>query len=321
MSLSQGALAKLASLACLFALAAAGGLLPPYHLELLTQVLIYSIFAMSLDLLVGYTGLPSLGHAAYFGVAAYTAAIVSLKLAFPFAAAAPAGLLAAVLAAAFFNLLSLRTAKAYYLMITLALSQVLWSLAVGWTELTGGENGLPGVPRPFLGDWFPWKLESAPAFFLFVAAVFSLSTLVMYVIVNSPFGYALKGIRENESRMLALGYNTWRYKFAVSIIAAFFAGVAGELFMYLQSFVSPAALSVTVSAQVLLMVLVGAAGTLFGPIIGAAVFVALQNVLSTYTDRWLFVIGAIYVLVALFAPQGALRFILARRPRRGGAAP
>ena len=279
---------------------------PSYPTEMLTHVLIYAIFAMSLDLLVGYTGLPSLGHSAYFGFAAYVTALLTLKLAAPFGLAAPAGLLAAVIVAAAFNLLALRTARAYYLMITLALSQVLWSLAVSWTELSGGDNGLPGVPRP-------WSLTSGTAYFYFVLAVFVACTAAMYVITRSPFGQALTGIRENEDRMRTLGYHTWRYKFAVSLLSAFFAGVAGLLSMYLNSFVSPAALSIALSAQVLLMILVGGAGTLFGGIIGAALFVVLQYVISTYTERWLFIVGAVYVLIALYTPQGALGWIRKRR--------
>ncbi len=286
-----------------------GGIAPPYDTGLLTQVMIYGIFAMSLDLLLGYTGMPSLGHAAYFGLSAYGAAILTLKYSWPFAAAASGGLLASVVGAGLFNLLALRTAKSYYLMITLAFSHVLWSLAVSWTDLTGGDNGLPGVQRPDLGAWLPWTLASTAGYFYFVLAIFVVVVLALYVFVNSPFGYALRGIRENEPRMRALGYNVWAYKFVVSVVSAFFAGLAGELYMYLNSFISPSSLSVTVSAQVLMMILVGAAGTLFGPVLGAALFVLLQYVLSTYTDRWLFVIGLIYVLVALYAPQGALTFL------------
>ncbi len=307
------------SVAALAGLAAIAAFLPSYPTQFLTQVLIFAIFAMSLDLLVGYTGLPSLGHAAYFGLAGYVAALFTLKLAAPFVVAAPAGLIAAVVVAALFNLLALRTARAYYLMITLALSQVLWSLAVSWTEVTGGDNGLPGIARPDFGSSFPWSFASGTSYFYFVLVMFVLATAGMYVVVRSPFGYALKGIRENEDRMRALGYNTWRYKFVVSLIAAFFAGLAGELSMYLNNFVSPAALSVSLSAQVLLMILVGATGTLFGSIIGAAVVVFLQYVISSYTERWLFVVGAIYVLIALYAPSGALTLFKAWLTRRGKA--
>jgi branched-chain amino acid transport system permease protein len=286
-----------------------------YQIELVTQMLIYAIFAMSLDILLGYTGLPSLGHAAYFGLAAYATAILSLRLHVPFALAAPAGIAVSVVAAALFNLFALRTARGYYLMITLALSQLLWSLAVSWTELTGGDNGLPGLERPRL-PWFPSLLASAGGFFYLTLFVFVVSTVALWVLVRSPVGYALKGVRENEARMRALGYAVWQYKYFASIVAAFFAGVAGELFVYLNGLVSPSALSVTVSAQVLIMVLVGAAGTLFGPMLGAVVFVLLQYVVSTYTERWLFVIGIMYLVIALYAPQGALTFLWAWLRRR-----
>ncbi len=304
------------SLALAAVLALAVAFLPSYPTQFLTQVLIFSIFAMSLDLLVGYTGLPSLGHSAYFGFAAYAAALVSLRLAAPFGIAAAAGLIAAVAVAGLFNLLALRTAKAYYLMITLALSQVLWSLALSWTEFTGGDNGLPGIQRPQFSSWLPCSLTDSAGFFYFLLIVFIVATFAMYRVVSSPFGLALKGIRENESRMRALGYPTWRYKFAVSLIAALFAGLAGELSMYMNNFVSPSALSVSLSAQVLLMILVGAAGTLFGSIVGAAVVVLLQYVISSYTERWLFIVGVIYVFIALYAPNGALVWLRDRLPNR-----
>jgi branched-chain amino acid transport system permease protein len=303
-----------------FLLAALAPLLSAYETELLTQMLIYAIFAMSLDILVGYTGLPSLGHAAYFGLAAYGSAILSLRAHVPFALAAPAGLATSVIAAALFNLLALRTSRGYYLMITLALSQLLWSLAVSWTELTGGDNGLPGLERP-QASWLPLPLASAAGFFYLTLFLFIVSTIALWVLVRSSVGYALRGMRENEARMRALGYDVWRYKYFASLVAAFFAGVAGELFVYLEGFVSPSALSVTLSAQALMMVLVGAAGTLFGPMLGAVLFVLLQYVVSSYTQRWLFVIGLIYLVIALYAPRGALTFIAEhwRRPLRSAA--
>jgi branched-chain amino acid transport system permease protein len=305
----SSATGRVAAAAVILALAAAAPAMSAYQLDLLTQMLIYAIFAMSLDILLGYAGLPSLGHAAYFGLAAYATAIISLRLSVPFVLAAPAGITVSVAAAALFNLLALRTSRGYYLMITLALSQLLWSLAVSWTELTGGDNGLPGVERPS-------AITSAAGFFYLTLLVFVVSTFALSVLVRSPVGYALKGVRENEGRMLALGYDVWKYKYFASLVAALFAAVAGELFLYLNGFVSPSALSVTASAQVLMMVLVGAAGTLFGPILGAVVFVLLQYVVSSYTQRWLFVIGFIYVIIALYAPQGALAFLVERLRRR-----
>ena len=313
-------LGKAVAVVAVCLLATLAPLLSVYATELLTQMLIYAIFAMSLDILVGYTGLPSLGHAAYFGLAAYGTAILSLRMGVPFALAAPAGLAVSVIAAALFNLLALRTSRGYYLMITLALSQLLWSLAVSWTELTGGDNGLPGLERPQLG-FLPLPLASETGFFYLTLLFFIVSAVALWVFVRSPVGYALKGVRENEARMRALGYDVWRYKYFASLVAAFFAGIAGELFVYLEGFVSPSALGVTLSAQALMMVLVGAVGTLFGPMLGAVLFVLLQYVVSSYTQRWLFVIGLIYLVIALYAPRGALTFIAERwrRPVRRAA--
>jgi branched-chain amino acid transport system permease protein len=308
-------LVKAAAAGFVLTLAALAPMLPVYQLELITQMLIYAIFAMSLDILAGYSGLPSLGHAAYFGLAAYATAILWLRLSVPFALAAPAGVAASVIAAALFNLLALRTSRGYYLMITLAFSQLLWSLAVSWTELTGGDNGLPGLERPGVA-WFPLSLTPAVGFFYLTLLVFVISTIALWVLVRSPVGYAFKGVRENEGRMRALGYDVWKYKYFASLVAALFAGIAGELFLYLNGFVSPSALSVTASAQVLMMVLVGAAGTMFGPILGAVVFMLLQYVVSSYTERWLFVIGFIYLLIALYAPRGVLTLVADRVRRR-----
>jgi branched-chain amino acid transport system permease protein len=307
----------LIALAAVAALIAVARFSPSYYTGLLTLALIYAVFAMSLDLLLGYTGLPSLGHAAYFGAAAYVAALVVNKLGLPFAAAVPAGLAAAVAVAAAFNLLALRTVQGYYLMITLALAQVLWSLAVSWRSITNGDDGMALPRRPDFGAWFGVNLTGDFAYFLVVLAVFLACLGAMRVIVASPFGYALQGIRENESRMRALGYNVWAYKYAVSMLAGLFGGIAGELYAFLHSFVSPAVLGIELSASVLLMVLVGAAGTLWGPMFGAALIVVLQNIVSTYTDRWLFVVGAIYFLVAMMAPRG---LYVRWRERKGGRA-
>jgi branched-chain amino acid transport system permease protein len=287
--------------------------LPSYSAKLIAEILVFGIFAMSLDLLLGYGGLPSLGHAAYFGTSAYVAAAFSVRLGLPLWIAVPAGLTASVLAAAIFHLVALRTAKAYYLMISLAFSQVLWSIAVSWTAVTGGDNGLPIAPLLIFGSQRGYLGVLVVAFFLCLGA--------MWIVVSSPFGYALRGIRENERRMEALGYHVWAYKYVLTLVSALFAGIAGELFLYLENFVGPSTLSVTLSAQVLMMTVVGAAGTLFGSVIGAVIFVFLQHVLSTYTARWLSVMGLVYVIVALYTPGGLFSFFFRRRQPKPAALP
>lgn len=290
--------------------------LSTYHLGLVVQMLIFALFAMSLDLLVGYAGMPSLGHAAYFGISAYTTGLLGLRLGLNVWLALPAGVVLAALAAMLFGLLALRTRGSYFLMITLALSQVAWGIAFGWRSLTGGDDGLPAVPRPALGLHLPWSLADSTPFYYFALLVVALATLLLAGIVASPFGYALRGIRESETRMLALGYNAWRYKFAAFVVAAAFAALAGSLYAYYNRFVSPDYLHVSRSAEVLLMVILGGAGTLIGPAVGAVLIVLLENVVSAYTERWLLLLGIIYVAVSLCAPNGLIGLLRDFRRRR-----
>lgn len=285
--------------------------LPSYHLGLLTKTLILAVFAMSLNLILGYTGLPSLGHAAYFGVAAYTAGLLALRGFTNFWLDFGAGVAAAAATAALFGLLALRTRGAYLLMITLALAQVLWGIAFGWKSLTGGDDGLPGVPRPAAG--LPWSLADGVRFYYFVLVIVVLATAFLWLIVHSPFGRALVGIRENERRMEVLGYNTWAHKYVAFIIAGALAGVAGTVFVTYNGFVNPAYLSVVFSAMALIMVILGGAGTLLGPAIGSAVIVFLENLISAHTQRWLLVLGLIYIAVTLFAPAGLMGLVNRRR--------
>lgn len=290
--------------------------LSSYQLGLLTKMLIFAMFAMSLNLVLGYAGLPSLGHAAYFGVGAYTVALVALRVVDNFWIGFGAGVLAAAATAALFGLLALRTQGAYLLMITLALAQVLWGIAFGWRSFTGGDDGLPGVPRPAAG--LPWSLADGVRFYYFVLVVFVLATAVLGVLVRSPFGRALVGIRESERRMEVLGYDTWRYKYVAFVMAGLLAGVAGNLFVYFNGFVSPVYLGIVFSATALIMVILGGAGTLLGPALGSAVIIFLENLISAHTQRWLLVLGVIYVTLTLFAPDGLLG--LARRLAARGLA-
>jgi len=288
--------------------------LSTYQLGLLTKMLIFALFAMSLNLILGYAGLPSLGHAAYFGVGAYTVGLLAVRVVDNFWLDFGAGLLAAAVTSALFGLLALRTRGAYLLMITLALAQVLWGIAFGWRWLTGGDDGLPGVPRPAAG--LPWSLAPDLAFYYFVLAVSLAATGALWIVVTSPFGKALVGIRESERRMEVLGYDTWRYKYVAFVLAGVVAGASGNLFVYYNGFVSPAYLSIVFSAMALIMVILGGAGTLLGPALGAGVIVLLENVISAHTERWLTVLGLIYVLVTLFAPAGILGLVRARRGAR-----
>jgi branched-chain amino acid transport system permease protein len=278
--------------------------LSAYPLTLLTQAAIVAILAMSLDLLLGYAGLPSLGHAAYFGVAAYTVGILTTEYRRGFLTCLVAGIVLATLTAAVFGLLAIRASGTYFLMITLALGMVVWGLAFRWVSMTKGDNGISGVPRPELG--LPWSLGSPLPFFYFVLAAAMLAWALLGLLVRSPFGLSLMGIRESETRMRALGYNVWLHKYLAFVIAGAFAGFAGVFWAYYNGFVSPVDVQLVTSVETLLMVALGGPGTLAGPALGAAVIVFLKNFVSVYTKRWLLILGAVYIGVILFAPRGVL---------------
>jgi len=306
---AAGLAAFIVALALLLALP---GFVRPYYVELATRMLIFALFAMSLDLLLGYTGLASLGHAAYFGVASYAVALLVLRAGVGAAAAFPAALAASAALGALFAPLALRARGSYFLMITFALAQVVWSVAFGWRTLTNGDDGMPGVPRPNFG----WSLEGAASFYYFALVLVALAALLLVAIVRSPFGRALRGIRDSESRMQALGYDVWRYQFVAFVLSAAFAGLAGALYAYLNRFVGPEYLFVIQSAEALIMVILGGAGTLLGPAIGAFIIVFLEDFVSSITEHWVMVLGIIYVLVTLFAPRGLIGLAVAFYERR-----
>ena len=276
--------------------------LPSYPLTLLTQVVIVAILAMSLDVLLGYTGLASLGHAAYFGIAAYAVAILSTEHRRGFLTCLVVGVVLASATAALFGLLAIRAVGTYFLMITLALGMVVWGLAFRWVSMTKGDNGIAGVPRPELG--LPVSLWNPLPFFYFALAALALAWALLALVVRSPFGLTLKGIRESESRMRALGYNVWLHKYLAFVLSGVFAGFAGVFWAYYNGFVSPVDVQLITSVETLLMVALGGPGTLGGPALGAMVIVFLKNFVSVYTKRWLLILGAVYIGVILFAPRG-----------------
>ncbi len=292
------------------ALALLAPALPAYPLTLLTQALIFGIMAMSLDVLLGYTGLPSLGQAAYFGAAAYAVALLATEGQVGLAGCAVAGIALATVTAAVFGVIAIRAVGTYFLMITLALGMIVWGLAFRWVSLTKGDNGVSGVPRPELGAL---NLTPPLPFFYFALTVAALVWLLLGLLVSSPFGLGLKGIRGSESRMRALGYNVWLHKYVAFVISGAFAGVAGVLWAYYNGFVGPTDVQLVTSVETLLMVALGGPGTLVGPAVGAAVIVFLKNFVSVYTKRWLLILGAVYIGVILFAPQGLVGAMRGRR--------
>jgi branched-chain amino acid transport system permease protein len=279
-------------------------LLPSYPLTLLTQAVIVAILAMSLDVLLGYTGLASLGHAAYFGVAAYAVGILATQYQTGFATCLVVGVGLATMTAAVFGVLAIRATGTYFLMITLALGMVVWGLAFRWVSMTKGDNGIAGIPRPEVG--LPWSLWSPLPFFYFALGALVVAWALLALLVRSPFGLTLKGIRESETRMQALGYNVWLHKYLAFVLSGFFAGFAGVFWAYYNGFVSPVDVQLVTSVETLLMVALGGPGTLAGPALGAGIIVFLKNFVSVYTKRWLLILGAVYIGVILFAPRGVL---------------
>ena len=285
--------------------------LPAYagvaFVSLLTKILIFGLLVMALDLLVGYTGLWAFGHAALFGVAAYTTGILIVQYDITsFWLSAPAGILMAVFVACVFGVIALRASAIYFLLITLALGQLVFEIvntSLGRLgELTGGSDGFGGVPYPELGLSF-----STTSYYYFVLVFFIGCAFLLYVIIKSPFGHSLQGIRENETRMRCLGYNTWLFKYIAFIIAGLFAGVAGVLYVHFNGFISPEGVGFGASGLLWLMLIIGGRGTLWGAVIGSAVILGLQYYSGVFTpERWPLIMGACMVAVIMFYRGGIM---------------
>jgi ABC-type branched-subunit amino acid transport system permease subunit len=285
-------------------------ILPQYYVSLITRALILAILAMSVNLLLGYLGLASVGHAVFFGISAYTLAIVTRHMAGAVWPAIGMALLAAVLAGALFGLLALRTRDIFFLVIMLAFSQITYAIAISWQSLTGGDDGLPGLLRPEL---FPnLSLKPFMHFYIFVVIIFLLIMIGFWLLVSSPFGLTLKGIRDSEDRMKILGYNVWLYKYLAFIISALIGGISGILFAYYYGCPTPKDVGLIRSSTALIMVILGGSGTLVGPVIGAILIVFLEELFSLITERWLLVLGLVYVIVVLLSPEGLLGALIKR---------
>ncbi len=287
----------IAGLVVLGFLVAAPNLLNSFYLRVLGEVLIFGMLAMSINILLGYTGLATLGQAALFGVGTYVVGYMTTKMELPFELTVPAGIAGTLIIAAIFGLMAIRTSGIYFLMITLAQGMIIWGLAFRWNSVTNAENGIRGISRPeFLAEY--------SSFYYLVLLVVLLVFLAIFRIINSPFGLTLKGIRESEGRMRTLGYNVTFHKYLGFLTAGFFAGIAGSLYAFHNNFVSPTTVEFGRSAQALLMVILGGVGTMLGPLIGSLIITLGQHQLSLYTDRWPMIMGAIFVVTILAAPDG-----------------
>lgn len=293
-----------------------------YYINVASQILFYAVFALGLNVLAGYGGLVSLGHAALFGISAYATGYI-LQAGFGHPVAILGALVVGVASMALYAVLSLRSSGIGFIMITLALGQILWGLAYRWISLTNGDNGisLHGRPAPF-----GFELNSAAAFYYMALVVFVAAVVAVAIFVRSPLGAALKGTRDQPRRMNALGYHVWAIRFWACLFSGLLTSLSGILFVYYTQFISPQTLALTSSAEVLLMVISGGAGTLLGPIVGAGLVVIVKSVVSGFIERWNFLLGAIFVAIVILMPEGlvpgtARLWRLAWRRARGSGAP
>ena len=277
--------------------------LPIFAMTLLTELVILGLFAMSLDLMVGYTRLVSFGHVAAYGLGAYASGYLLLNTSLPLPYAVfLAALFTGVVAVGLGWVCTLATGVSFS-MLTLAFAQLLYAIAFKWTSVTGGTDGLAGIPRR-AGPMGLTLLTTRTGFYYFALACLIGSYFLCRNLVNSPFGAVLRGIRENEAKTVALGYNTRLYKIAVVTIAYTFGGLAGALYAPFAGFANTELLFWLLSGQVLIMVIVGGSGTLIGPILGAAFFLTLEHQLSSYTEAWALFFGLVFIAFVLFAPHG-----------------
>lgn len=296
---------------------------PTFYVSLLTQTWIYAMVAMSLDLLVGFTGLVNFSQAAYFGVGAYAVAIAATR--FHVTAFFPAlglGILCAVGTAALLSLIALRAENVGFIIITIALNQIVWGLAYQWVSLSGGDNGITGLVRPTL---FGLDLSGNTAYYYVCLAGVVLALALLLAVERSPFGLVLQGTRETPRRMRALGYDVWLYRYCALLLSAAVAGAAGVLFAWYNQFVGPVDLTLDLSTQFLIIVILGGIGTLYGQLLGALIVVFLSNGLSSITQRWELILGAIYFVIVMYAPDGLVglgrRLALRAQGRRATFAP
>lgn len=274
----------------------------PYT-ALASEILIFGLFAMAFDLSLGYAGMLSFGHAAFFGLGAYSTGII-LKNVFP---SVPLALLGGVimssLAGLIIGFLTIRRRGIYFTMVTLAFAQMFYFIAFKWTDLTGGDDGLQQVPRPRLG---PLNLQSQMVFYYFLLFSVIVSAVILIRVVNSPFGKTLQAQRENRNRAMSIGYDVDKFKLTAFIISAFFSGLAGGFYALLLNFVPLSSLHWTNSGEVVVMTITGGMGTLFGPFLGAVGIILLRDIISNYTESWGFIMGILFMAAVLGFRSGLI---------------
>lgn len=291
--------------------------IPPFVSSLVAKMMIYGLFGMSLNVIWGYAGIPSFGHAAFFGTGAYAVGILALRVGITsfwlnlLLAIVATAVVAAILGVPAFRVFGVGAGAVnpiYFLLATIAFGEILARVAISVRPVTGGSTGLSGIPMPDLNLGF--SMTSGRYYYL-VFVVLVICLYVLYRVVNSHYGYALRGIHDNEKRMQALGYNTWLYKYTSWIIAAVFGGIAGVLFAYYGRTLVPNNLAMVTSDIAFLLVIMGSTTTFFGPLVASVVYVGIEYLASLYLpDRWPLIFGAMFVLTIMLIPEGLGVWIL-----------
>jgi branched-chain amino acid transport system permease protein len=267
-----------------------------YGISLATEILLFAMVAMSLDLLLGYTGMPSLGHAAFFGLGTHFVVVLGVHYGVNAWIGVGFGVIAAAAFAAVVGFLSVRTAGVTFLMLTMAFSQLLYSISLRWRSMTGGTDGIGGLSRPTVAGF---SLDGAIPMYVVVVLFFILSYVFLRRLIDSPLGHAFVGIRANEDRMRAIGYPVHLYKVLSFVISGAFGGLAGGLYGIFNGFVSADVLHWSLSGDILIMVVIGGTGTLIGPAVGAAVLLLAKYLISSYIESWMLVVGAVFIACVL----------------------
>jgi len=284
-----------------------------FYLDLVIKIFIFGVLLVGYDLLAGYAGMVSFGHAMFFGVGAYTEGLLLLHTTLPWPFAFGAGVVLAAVVAYLIGYLSIQTKGIYFILLTQAFGQFFYLVAYHWNGLTGGADGLHGIPKVSLG---PFALDSSFNYYYFALTIFTLAWMGCRRVVRSPFGRALVAIRQNEERARFLGYNTRRYQRQAFLISGILGGVAGCMFVTFQNYVVPDFLHWSRSGDFILMTWLGGVGTLIGPVLGAGVVLYFGDLLSSWTQNWMIFMGALYVLFVLFSPRGLMGMINSLRWQR-----
>ncbi len=284
--------------------------IPRFYTYILAVIYVTALLAMSLNMVVGHGGLFQFHHAAFYGVGAYTFALILTKTALPVWVGFFAGPFLAAAVGLAVGWFCVRLTRLYFGMLQIALGSLIWAITFRWYSLTGGDDGIHGIPMPLL-------IDSLNGSYYFILILFVICLIVMYLVLKSPFGVTLRAIRDNPERCEAVGINVKRHKLVAIAVATFFAGIAGVLFVVVERSVFPDLMFWVLSLEIFIMCLLGGWFTFAGPILGAAIMVSLRTFIGTYTEYWTLIVGVILILLIFFLPEGVMGFLIDRFKGRG----